>query len=65
MFELEQKIMDCWGIVEDLHTLEASDNLPQLKSALVGVAHLYELKFNQLWELFEAEVQARADLARR
>lgn len=58
IFELEQKIMECWNVVEDInHVYEAvceqdltSDEIQNL---LLGIKSLYQLKFNSTFNVFE------------
>lgn len=57
-FDLEQQILDCWRVVDDLKTLgdvydrEHTDD--QVLNILIGVTELYDQKFNKLFETFEA-----------
>ena len=65
IFDLEQKIMQCWSVVEDVQavydyvgessifeglTYEQSDKLANL---LLGVSSLYDVKFDSLFKTFE------------
>jgi hypothetical protein len=50
-FDLEQKIMHCWSIIEDLKLSE--DEYCQ------ALAVVYEMKFNDLWSCFELLVSNR------
>jgi len=43
-FSLEQAIMECWQVCEDLKTGKMDQQI---------LAKYYEVKFNQLWEIFE------------
>ncbi len=57
-FELEQQILDCWGITEDLDILfEAvmDKDLAQDKIAniILGLKDLYHLKFERTFNTFE------------
>lgn len=45
IFELEQQIINCWLIVDDLELLEGPE------AAALNV--IYKLKFNKMWENFE------------
>ena len=54
-FDLEQEIMDCWGVVEDINLVyhahgETSD---ELANVLLGLETLYKLKFERLFSTFE------------
>jgi hypothetical protein len=59
--ELEEKIMDCWGVCEDINvvwTEHADGDMPmtddELANVLLGMQQLYSLKFARLWRDFEA-----------
>ena len=53
-FDLEQEIMDCWGVVEDIDIVyhahgETSD---ELANVLLGLKTLYQLKFQKMFDTF-------------
>ena len=49
-FDLEQQILECWKITEDIPMMEAQGaNVADMTS----LACVYEYKFKQLWETFE------------
>jgi hypothetical protein len=49
-FDLEQQIMECWKITDDIPMMEAQGaNVADMTS----LATVYEYKFKQLWETFE------------
>jgi hypothetical protein len=58
IFDLEQQIMDCWHVVDDLKILTESvleremtkDNIANIT---LGLETLYQLKFEKLFDLFE------------
>lgn len=58
IFDLEQQIMDCWHIVDDLKILEEGvldkgisvDNIANIS---IGLEKLYQLKFEKLFDTFE------------
>jgi hypothetical protein len=57
-FELEQQIMGCWQIVDDLRVvseavLERDLNADQVVNLLVGLEQLYQLKFDKCFRTFE------------
>lgn len=59
-FELEQAIMDCWHVVDDIKTVCArSDRMSQdeLMNVLIGIHTLYQMKFEDLFEQFEDYTQ--------
>jgi hypothetical protein len=62
-FDLEDQIMQCWNVVSDLKVI--SESIIEGRSAcdpdsvyniVSGVATLYELKFGQLFRIFESLV---------
>jgi len=58
IFDLEQSIMHCWNIVEDLKmlneaVLERDLSVDEISNILLGIERLYNLKFEKLFEMFE------------
>tara|TARA_R110000796_G_scaffold28691_5_gene78233 strand:- start:313 stop:693 length:381 start_codon:yes stop_codon:yes gene_type:complete len=62
-FNLENEIMDCWGVVEDLDTIIESldsefyvgikpEHADRLANILIGVRYLYDTKFEQMFKTF-------------
>ena len=55
-FDLEQQILDCWKITDDIPLLEAQGaNVADMTS----LACVYEFKFKQLWSTFETMIAER------
>lgn len=58
-FDLEQQIMNCWSVVDDIKTLHKQfmDNGPmtedQVSNYLLGLETIYQVKFEHLFEIFE------------
>lgn len=55
-FDLEQDIMQCWAITEDLELLlNKYENMSEdaRLNYLIGLKQMYQLKFENLWEDFE------------
>lgn len=57
-FDLEQNIMQCWNVTDDINLLyenvmEKDLTTDQIANTLLGIKQLYELKFNKLWDNFE------------
>ena len=55
-FDLEQQILDCWKITDDIAVLEQQG---AGVADMVSLATVYEFKFTQLWNTFEALVKER------
>ena len=58
--DLEQPIMECWSVCEDLKTVytqvgdgEREPTVDELQNALIGMQQLYQWKFEQLFNKFE------------
>lgn len=55
MFELEQAIMNCWSVVDDLEILKKQENLtPENVDAL---KRMYQMRFDDLFKKFEYHVE--------
>jgi hypothetical protein len=59
-FDLEQDIMKAWNIVDDIKLLNEmimDGQVPltedQICNILIGMEHIYELRFNKLFSTFE------------
>ena len=55
-FDLEQEIMECWGVTKDIQNFYyAQEDLTedQQMNYLLGLEQIYEAKFNKLWATFE------------
>ena len=65
IFDLEQQIMECWNVVDDIDMLyyhfgdnprftgldaKAEDEMMNL---MLGLRSLYALKFERMWDTFE------------
>jgi hypothetical protein len=63
-FDFEQKIMQCWTVCEDIQSIfEASMNRDldknSVQNALLGMMTLYQIRFENLFEMFEKGIQDR------
>lgn len=60
-FDLEQEILSCWHVVDDLKTVYHSEKLyedeNEMQNALLGLYTLYQLKFESLFNTFEVLVR--------
>jgi hypothetical protein len=55
-FDLEQEILECWKVVNDIQMYIAQNAQPQDFNVL---AEYYERKFDRLWDTFEQLVHTR------
>lgn len=65
-FDFEQKILDCWRVVDDIETLYTAigDSQPplsedQIMNILLGMKEIYHLKFNSLFSQFETMISEK------
>jgi replication initiation and membrane attachment protein DnaB len=61
-FDLEQQIMACWGIVDDIkilteHVIEDDATTDSIANTLIGIENLYRLKFEKLFRTFETAIK--------
>jgi phosphoribosylpyrophosphate synthetase len=56
MHDLEDKIMSCWNVVDDIKIcLESSDpENDKIMNLLIGISELYSIKFEKLWDTYES-----------
>ncbi len=60
-FDLEQQIMKCWSVTEDIDNLyHAAESMSEdeVQNYLLGLNIIYEVKFNKLWDTFEKCVRS-------
>jgi hypothetical protein len=55
-FDLEQAIMQCWGVVDDLKSFVAQDATPEDYTAM---ARVYQKHFEYLMAIFEKMLEDR------
>ena len=72
LHDLEEKIMDCWSVCNDLETVyqqivdeEREPTTTELINALMGMQQLYQWKFEQLLNKYEEVLIAADSLNRR
>lgn len=64
-FDLEQNILKCWNVTEDIdllyeNVMENDDmSKDDIANTLLGMKQLYEMKFNKLWDNFEILVSEK------
>ena len=66
LYELEEKIMDCWSVCNDLAVVFKQvgdgERLPtedEMMNVLIGMQQLYQWKFEQLFNKFEQVQKAQ------
>ena len=62
-FDLEQDIMKCWNVCEDIEAfIAARDNMneDQQLNYLIGLKAMYEVKFDNLWNSFKSCITERS-----
>lgn len=70
-FDLEQQIMECWHVVDDLKTLsefacEHDDfNRDKVVNITIGLEQLYQLKFDKLFRTFETIIHEEWNAKKR
>ncbi len=55
-FDLEQNIMQCWNVCDDIQLLlDSWDKLneDEKQNFLIGLKQMYHLKFERTWNTFE------------
>jgi hypothetical protein len=64
-FDLEQQIMKCWNIVEEIQLLNENvlerDEMTkdEISNFLLGLSTIYDLKFNKLFDQFGTMVKEK------
>ena len=61
-FDLEQGIMNCWNVCDDIQLLlDSWDKLDEdgKQNFLIGLTQMYQLKFERTFEYFEDCVKSR------
>jgi hypothetical protein len=61
-FDLEQNIMQCWNVTDDIQLmLDHWDKLDedQRLNYLIGLKQMYHMKFETTWDTFEKCVRTR------
>lgn len=63
-FDFEQEIMNCWSVVDDIDVvrhalLEQDADTDRIDNMLLGLAELYQVKFDIMFKTFESLVGRR------
>jgi len=62
-FDLEQEIMDCWMVTDDIKTIykyhldKEALSEDDLANVLIGLEKLYQMKFELLFDTFETLIE--------
>jgi len=57
-FDLEERIMHCWNLVDDLdYIAELVQDNDTAANMVLGLKTLYQAKFEKLWEAFEDSIK--------
>jgi hypothetical protein len=61
-FDLEQQIMDCWRVTDDMRILteeviEGDFSKDQIANVLIGLEQLYSIKFDKMFRTFEQYIK--------
>lgn len=65
-YDLEQQIMRCWAVCDDIQDLrkfrsERELTEDELDNYLLGLVSLYHIKFEYLFSMFEQMLKAQVD----
>lgn len=60
-FDLEQEIMKCWNVVDDIDTLyetlgDRHLTQDEVLNALLGMKTMYQMKFDKMFRVFESMI---------
>jgi hypothetical protein len=58
LYELEQQILETWGLIDDLRILLEVVDGDRPQNILIGLIDLYEIKFQKLFNNYEQVVAA-------
>lgn len=58
LYDIEEQILKCWEIGEDLVLVaqEHEDN-DEISNKVMGLKHVYDMRFNKLWWLYEQAIK--------
>ena len=68
LYDLEEKIMDCWSVCNDLEVVfrqigdgEREPTEDEMMNVLIGMQQLYQWKFEQLFNKYEDILKAQRE----
>ena len=63
-FKLEEKILNCWNVIDDIKAVYTAHqdiralSVDEMSNVLMGIEHLYQIKFESLFKSLEDHLQA-------
>ena len=62
-FTLEDQIIECWGVVDDLDMIYSTEalyeNQDRMMNVLLGMQELYRMRFERLFDTFQQLVHEK------
>jgi len=62
-FTLEDQILECWGVVDDLDMIYSTEalyeNQDRMQNVLLGMQELYRMRFERLFDTFQQLVHEK------
>lgn len=59
-YDMEQQILKCWDIIYDLQLMaEVFEGNDEMSSKLLGLKHIYDVRFEKLWHHYERATEER------
>lgn len=55
--DLEQEVLLCWGIAEDLLLLADEVDDDDLQNKILGIKAVYDMRFRKAWDTYEKVVK--------
>jgi hypothetical protein len=77
IFDLEQDIMNCWNMVDDVKDAASyivdseafkdlsAEHADKIMNLLLGIQSVYQMRFEKLWNNFEAHCKEHHSLRRK
>lgn len=61
-FDLEQQILECWRVTDDINMLYKSImdkhmTKDDITNVLLGLKSIYQMKFDNMWQTFEEHLK--------
>jgi hypothetical protein len=58
-FDLEQQILECWKVSDDIRTVLEHGDQEDMSDNFAALARLTDIRFEKLWFIFEQMCQSR------